>query len=260
MPAPCPPSLTDRRRLLKLGGATLAATGGGLLLGGCSSVPVAPPLSRVAPFSAGAGSDGLPAGWRLHVTRPDKPVTGYGLQRIDDRLALHAVAESATSGLHCDVDIDITARPWLRWEWRVDRIAADATVADDDQDDSPARVVLGFAGDPARLSLRDRLFADQVELFTGEALPFATLCYVWDGQAAPESVLPYARSSRIRYLVADSGTAGLGRWQAHRRNVVADFQRVYGEPPGRLVGVGVLTDSDDLKGRAEAWYGDLVIE
>ena len=66
--------------------------------------------------------------------------------------------------------------------------------------------------------------------------------------------------NKLRYLVVESGSAALGQWHAYRRNVAADYQRVYGEPPGRLIGVGVLTDSDDLKGSAEAWYGDLVIE
>jgi hypothetical protein len=70
-------------------------------------------------------------------------------------------------------------------------------------------------------------------------------------------VFPYARSSRIRYLVVDSGTGCAGRWQSHRRHVVDDYRRVFGEPPGRILGVGVLTDSDDLKMRAEAWFGDL---
>jgi len=257
------PTLPGRRRLLRLGGAALgaAAAGGSLLTSGCASMaPTAPAPSQVPPFSTSDRIGGLPEGWRLHVTRPDRPVTGDGLARIDQRTALHARSQGSTSGVRCDVDIDLAARPWLRWEWRVDQIAAEATVADDDQDDCPTRVVLGFAGDNARLSLRDRLFADQVELFTGEPLPFATLCYVWDGHAAPESVLPYARSSRIRYLVAESGSTGTGQWHAYRRNVVADYARAYGEPPGRLIGVGVLTDSDDLKGSAEAWYGDLVVE
>ena len=245
-----------RRQLLRLGGAALAGAAAG-----CATQRTGPPArSEVPPFSTGSSLGGTPDGWRLHVTRPDRPVTGYRLAQIDARVALHAMSRASTSGLRCDVDVDLAQRPWLRWEWRVDRIPADATVADDDQDDSPARLVLGFAGDPARLPLRDRLFADQVELFTGEPLPFATLCYVWDGQAAPEAVLPYARSSRIRYLVVESGNAGTGQWHAYRRNVVADYQRVYGETPGRLIGVGVLTDSDDLQGSAEAWYGDLVIE
>lgn len=256
-----PPLLPDRRRLLRLGGGALATAAAGLLGSGCSSLrPAEPARSEVTRFSDSEAIGGLPAGWRLHVTRPDKPVTRYGLQRIDGRTALHAVAESATSGVRCDVDIDLAQRPWLRWDWRVDALPAEATAADDDADDSPARLVLGFAGDMGRLALRDRLFGDQVELFTGQVLPFATLCYTWDGQVPAGTVLPYARSGRIRYLVAESGSANIGRWLSYRRNLVEDFQRVYGEPPGRLIGVGVLTDSDDLKGRAEAWYGDLVIE
>jgi len=256
-------ALPARRRLLQLGGAALgsAVTGGGLLTSGCASVaPTGPAPGAVVPFSTSDRIGSLPEGWQLHPTRPDRPVTSYRLEHIDARIALHAQALNATSGVRCDVDIDLAERPWLRWEWRVDQIHASATVADDDLDDSPARVVLGFAGDLSRLSLRDRLFADQVELFTGQVLPFATLCYVWDGRAAPETVLPYARSSRIRYLVVESGSAGTGHWHSYRRNVVADYQLAFGEAPGRLQGVGVLTDSDDLKGGAEAWYGDLVIE
>ncbi len=258
--SPSPPfgplAQPGRRQLLRLGGAALAGAAAGCATRG----PDQPARSEVVPFSTGSRLGALPDGWRLHVTRPDRPVTSYGLAQVDGRVALHALAQSSTSGVRCDVDIDLAERPWLRWEWRVDQIPADATVADDDQDDCPVRLVLGFAGDSSRLSLRDRLFADQVELFTGGVLPFATLCYVWDGQAAREAVLPYARSGRIRYMVVESGSAGLGRWHAYRRNVAADYQRVFGEPPGRLIGVGVLTDSDDLKGSAEAWYGDLVIE
>lgn len=258
--ADLPPGLLRPGRRQLLGAA--AAVGAGSLLGaGCASTaPGGPARSDVVPFSTSDRIGALPDGWQLHVTRPDRPVTGYSLQHIDNRVALRAQSLGGTSGVRCDVDIDLAERPWLRWEWRVNQVPAEATVADDDRDDSPARVVLGFAGDSARLSLRDRLFADQVELFTGQPLPFATLCYAWDGQAAPETVLPYARSSRIRYLVVESGNAGAGQWHAYRRNVVADYQRVFGEPPGRLSGVGVLTDSDDLKGQAEAWYGDLVIE
>ena len=257
---PQKPPFTDpgRRQLLRLASAAL---GSSLLGAGCASVaPQGPARGEVVPFSSSDRLGGLPEGWRQHITRPDRPVTQYTLERIDQRVALHAQAASATSGVRCDVSIDLAEHPWMRWEWRVDRIPREATVADDDLDDSPARLVLGFGGDPGKLSLRDRLFADQVELFTGETLPYATLCYVWDGQAATEAVLPYARSSRIRYLVVETGAGATGRWQAYRRNVVADYQRVYGELPGPLLGVGVLTDSDDLKGPAEAWFGDIVLE
>ena len=36
-----------------------------------------------------------------------------------------------------------------------------------EHDDCPARLILAFGGDDTRLPLRDRLFYEQVELFTG---------------------------------------------------------------------------------------------
>jgi hypothetical protein len=32
---------------------------------------------------------------------------------------------------------------------------------------------------------------------------------------------------------------------------------VYGAPPGRLIGVAVVTDSDNTRQKIRAWYGDI---
>lgn len=211
----------------------------------------------LVPFSASDWLGGTPDGWQTYVPRPDRPLTQYRLGRHDGRKAVHAVAHSSISGLHCPVDIDPMVRPWLHWEWRVNHCPVDATVTVDELDDSPARVVVAFDGDHAQLPLRDRLFEEQVALFTGNALPYATLAYVWDGQAELERVVAYPRSGRIRYLVVESGNHRAGHWQAYRRNLVDDYRRVFGTDPGRIISVGVQTDSDDLRNRVEAWYGDL---
>ena len=36
---------------------------------------------------------------------------------------------------------------------------------------------------------------------------------------------------------------------------MADFRRAFGEEPGRLVAVALMTDTDNTQARAEAWYG-----
>jgi hypothetical protein len=96
-----------------------------------------------------------------------------------------------------------------------------------------------------------------VELFTGTTLPFATLMYVWDPNAATERVVAYPRTSRVQYLVVESGTAAVGRWHSYRRNVVEDYRRVFGGEPGRIRHVGLLADSDDLKLRTDSWFANL---
>jgi hypothetical protein len=62
-----------------------------------------------------------------------------------------------------------------------------------------------------------------------------------------------------RKIVVDTGSADTRRWREHRRSIVADYVRAFGEPPGRLIGVGVMTDADNTRARALAWYGRITL-
>ena len=257
-----PPIDLPRRRLLAAApGFGLAVAGGGWLAGCASLTSELPPeasLHHVPPFSEAREGDSLPAGWKPYIVRPNLMETVYTTVRRDGRNVLHAVADNARSGLVCTVDIDPKLTPWLRWQWRVDAVHTNATIEDDDAEDAPARIVVAFDGDSSSLPLRDRIFFEQVEIFTGNVLPYATLTYVWDGQLPVGRVLPYARSGRIRYQVVESGQQRAGQWLGYERNVFDDFQRVFGETaPGHIIGIGVMTDSDDLKNHVEAWYADI---
>ena len=247
----------SRRRIV-------VAAGGAALLGGCAIVhppaPVSgpPPRLRQLPaFSALDAPGPVPEGWRERVLRRDRRVTQYRTVERDGRVVLHARSESGSSGIGCDVDVDPAATPWLEWSWCVDEFPAGTSVADDDRDDSPVRLVVAFDGDWRRASLRDVVFREQVELFTGQTVPFASLLYVWDGTAAAGTVVQYPRSGRVRYLVVESGVGGAGRWLHYRRNLVDDYRLVFGEDPGPVRNIGVMTDSDDLRQTVEAWYGDI---
>lgn len=254
-------------------GAGWTLLGGGLL-SGCVSLgggepelqtPSKPPSAQesptsLKPFSAQDGAaGGLPEGWEPYIIRRGLKRSQYQLASLDGRGVLHARADGASSGLNCHVRIDPLATPWMRWSWRADAIHEKATVSLDEAEDTPARIILAFEGDISRLPLRDRIFFEQVELFTGNKLPYATLAYAWDGGEVPVGrTVPYARSKRLQNHVVESGPARVGQWLSYERNVADDFRRVFGEaPPGVIRSVGVLTDSDDLKNSIEAWYGDI---
>lgn len=61
-------------------------------------------------------------------------------------------------------------------------------------------------------------------------MPYATLIYVWSNQHPVGSVIPSARTSRIRKLVVESGPVRLGRWLDYRRDVRADFEQALERP------------------------------
>ncbi len=217
------------------------------------------PAVRVLPFSTGDLGT-APQGWLPYAVRRDVTRTRYAVVRDGNQRVLNARAAASATGLRCAVDIDPAAFGHLQFSWRVHHVPSQANVAAAEHDDCPARIIVAFAGDDTRLPLRDRLFYEQVELFTGQRLPFATLMYVWDGgEHPPESVHRNHRTARIQYLTVESGTQGAGRWLHYERDVVADYQRVFGEAPGHIVGVGVLTDADALKIDLEAWYGDITL-
>lgn len=256
-----------RRRWLA-GALGLGAAVGGL--GGCASAPQVtgeaaiddgthPPAPEVVPFSSAA--PGLPPeGWRPYVLRRDLTRTRYAVVRDGTQRVLHAHAASSATGLRCAVHIDPAERSELRFSWKVRDVHPKADISEAVLDDAPARLIVAFDGDHTRLPLRERLLFDQVELFTGQRLPFATLMYVWDGgRHAVGTVHRNHRTSRIQYLTVQSGTEGTGRWLHYQRNVAADYRRVYGEAPGTIIGVGVLTDADAMKLQFEAWYGDITL-
>ena len=74
------------------------------------------------------------------------------------------------------------------------------------------------------------------------------------------TVIPNRFTTRIKMVVAESGRDKLGRWQEQTRDVYADFRRAFGERPGRIVGIGIMTDTDNTGDNVHAYYGDITFQ
>ncbi len=225
-----------------------------------SSAVVSPPTDdSIALFSSNLAG-GLPERWTPLVLFRTKKQTQYKLVGEQDRTVLHAYAPSASSGLMQYVSINPTLNPWLNWQWKIGSSVQTATGNQGATEDSPARVILGFDGDKDKLSFSDQILFETARVFTGYDFPYATLMYIWDRNTPVETILTSNRSSRIKMLVVANNAEGVGEWQVFTRNIVEDFQRAFGEPPGKLIGVGVLTDTDNMGETVEAWYGDIHLQ
>ena len=97
----------------------------------------------------------------------------------------------------------------------------------------------------------------RIIMIGGEPLPYATLMYVWSNQRPVDSVIVNARTDRVRKWVVESGAARLKQWVSYQRDVRADFEKAFGEAPGHLVGIAIMTDSDNTRSNVRAWYGDI---
>jgi Protein of unknown function (DUF3047) len=133
-------------------------------------------------------------------------------------------------------------------------------VTDRYADDAPARLLLFFDGDADALPARERLLRDTAKLLTGQAVPYATLMYVWDSRAPVGKVVPSSHTQQVKMIVAGSGNERLGQWKVFERNYLEDYRRAFGKAPGRLIGVGVLTDTDNTGAMIDAYYGDIELK
>ena len=243
-----------------------------VVLCGCAGVTPTPVSRDAAPASAVAGAVSLPAiarfsdasqgeilpgGWRAWSLGRFKKATEYRLESKDGRTVVRAFADASASGLMHDLDVDPRQHPWLHWRWKVEQLIHSADNTQRHAEDSPVRLVITFAGDHSKLDFSDRLFATQVRLLTGQELPYATLMYIWENRAERGQVIPNRHTSRIRMVVAESGREKLGQWWEESRNVLEDYRRAFGEEPGRITAIGLMTDTDNTGEQVHAWYGDI---
>ena len=195
-------------------------------------------------------------GWQ-HFEFPGKAATRFSYVRKEGRHAMAAQAESSASMLRQQVHVAAEDLGSVKFSWKVPELIAQADLATRDKADSPVRIVLAFEGDRARFSARNAMLSELLHALTGEPLPYATLMYVWCNTRAPGTVIVSSRTDRIRKLVVESGDKNLNQWLDYERNIRADFERAFGEPPGALLGVGIMTDSDNTHSSTQAWYGQL---
>lgn len=194
-----------------------------------------------------------------HYRLPGKQATVFMAVQNDGRTAMQANANSSASVLRRKVQVAPTDLGTVRFSWKVPDLIATADMSQRDFDDSPVRVVLAFEGDRSQFSAKNALMNELSRAITGEEMPYAVMMYVWSKQRPLGAVINSPRTDRIRKLVVETGTTNLNRWQDYERDIAADFKKLYGEPPGALIGMGIMTDTDNTHTTAQAWYGPLQV-
>ena len=163
----------------------------------------------------------------------------YRLIDTGERSAVEAVADDAATALYHEVGIDLRRTPILEWSWRIDRLPSGAAgERSKGGDDYAARVYV----------VREGLFGK---------LSATALNYVWTRELPVGTEWPNAFTDRARMIAVGRGEPHAGGWVTHRRDLRADWRAAFGEAPGRIHGVAVMTDSDNTDSRARALYGTI---
>lgn len=192
-----------------------------------------------------------------HFKIPGKQPTAYNDTSTDGRPAVMASAVSSASMLRQSVRVEPAMLQDIVFSWKVRHLIPGADLTQRDTHDSPVRLVLAFEGDRSEFSMKNAMLSELSLTLTGEPMPYATLMYVWCNACAKDTLYINPRTDRIREIVLEAGPERLGQWLDYRRDIRADYVKAFGQEPGALVDVGLMTDTDNTRQSAVAWYGPI---
>ena len=216
-----------------------------------------PAQEELPKFSAETVRDGIPKGWNFYRIAPYKKNTVYRLENYQGKTVLSANSKTSASGLAVKLRPRQANNLWLQWEWKALSPIPEADNADRYSDDAPLRILVAFDGNKSKLPLKEKMNFEMAYLISGQEMPYATLMYIWSGKSPIDTIVNSAHTSRIKMIVVDSGWNNLNEWHKHQRDLAADYKRAYGEAPGEVIGIALLTDTDNTKSETRAIYGDI---
>jgi hypothetical protein len=166
--------------------------------------------------------------------------TVYSVVPDGSNTCLRASATNSNSALMAKLNLKPPAHLFVSWRWKIDHTppgASDRIVHDYDH---AARVIIAF------------------DTFIG---PPRSIDYVWANTEPIGTAMSHPLTGRAQMLVLESGNGRAGEWITEGRDVTADWRRLF---PGRaipkIVGIGVLTDSDSTHTQVTAYYGSIELD
>jgi hypothetical protein len=215
-----------------------------------------PMVLNVASFSANHPSLALPEGWKPLTFKKIPKTTQYQLVTDNGVVVIKATSEASASGLTKEVRIDPKVFPMLRWRWKVENLLKNSDVSRKDGDDYPARLYITFEYDPDKVSFGKKLKFKAGQVLFGD-IPIAALNYIWDSKAKIGTFVDNAYTDFAKMIVVESGSQKVGTWVEESRNVYEDYKKAFGEESPMINGVAIMSDTDNTKERATAYYGDI---
>jgi hypothetical protein len=210
-----------------------------------------PPLTEIEQI-------GFSGQWRA-ISFPLKRRTDYHAVKYKGKNAIRATAKSSASGIQAKLNVDLKEKQTIAFSWYADCLIEGADNTEKTTEDSPLRIVLSFDGDKDSLSAKEQRFHDRAKLLTGRDLPFTTLMYIWENQKAVDTVITNPHTSTIKKIVITSGAKDLKKWVAFKRNIVDDYRLAFGTSPGRLIGIALMSDTDNTGTNIIAYYSDITL-
>jgi hypothetical protein len=163
--------------------------------------------------------------------------TDYRVVQDGTNFFLQATADKSCSAFSVKLNLKPPAKLVLRWRWKIDYAPTNGSERVTKSFDHVARVFVAF------------------DTFIG---PPRSLDYLWANEEKVGTILAHPLSGRIQLFMVESGNARAGEWISEERDVAADWKKVFPDKAmPKIVGLGVMTDSDSLGKTLTGDYADI---
>lgn len=178
----------------------------------------------------------FPAGWTSR--EKDDMAKVYRIQAEEGNKFLRGDAKGLSITIAFRKKWELADYPLVSWRWRA--------------------IFLPTGSNERIKSGNDDVLGMHV-IFGGWPIP-KVIKYIWSETLPAGTELESPFSSKTKMVVLRSGKSQLGEWIYEERDVLADYQRLFGDnikPTAR--GIAILTDSDNTKSEAVGDYDDITI-
>ncbi len=175
--------------------------------------------------------------------------TSYSIIQHKGQRALKAQSDSSASGLVLKKKIDLLKTPHLNWRWLIEQKMPQLNERSKGGDDFVARVYVVIDG--GLMVWRSK-----------------SVNYVWSSNQSRGQVWNNAfAGSKVKMISVKGKDDKLGQWYTEKRNVYKDLIANFGDKGNNNANlkayryidvVAIMTDTDNSKGKAESYYGDIV--
>jgi hypothetical protein len=215
----------------------------------------------LTPFKEAAPEPPAPWGF-VGLPGQTKPKTRFSVVEVDGRKAVRVEAQESYGNIVHPMKFT-GPKATLAWQWKVETGIPGADLRQRQGDDTAVKVCVSFDMPLELVPFVERQLQKIAQGKTSDPVPNATVCYVWDTNLPIGTELDNAFTRRMRYIVLESGPAKIGQWKSEKRDVMADFTKLFGAespkvPP--IMGIAIGADADNTKSRSVSYVANIVLE
>ncbi len=165
--------------------------------------------------------------------------TIYRIVPLEGKRALKAESSASASGLIKEQRIDLRQTPYLNWSWRIENRLEHLNELEKSGDDYAARIYIVIDGGWAFWNTK-------------------AVNYVWSGASAKGKIWPNAFAGKnVMMLAVRTAEDPTSTWFQEKRNIRQDLLKIFGRDFCCIDAVALMTDTDNTRGKATAYYGDI---